>query len=164
MRNSNIWYKEFQYLGDTHSDSLSIFLGPIKYLNSTFLNGNLIGRKEHWGSNQGDVVYKISSKDLNNGKNVLAVRIIDVWGNAGFKKGVTPNILDDQNDSIHPYQRKKKVKKYCIIYVERKKFWEGGYVSSFFYIFYVCLCVCLFLCFNNYFFIIILIYITIDIP
>ena len=115
--NGVVWFRqEFQFLGDTHSDSLALFLGPIKYLNSTFLNGKLIGRKEHWGSNEGDVVYKISSKELKKGKNILTVRVIDVWGNAGFKKGVTPNILDDQNQELMALQDDWKYKRSAVLF------------------------------------------------
>ena len=76
---------------DTYSDSLAIFLGPIKYLNSTFLNGNLIGRKEHWGSNEGGChVHKISSKELKKGENILTVRgVTDVWEMLDSKRVMT---------------------------------------------------------------------------
>ncbi len=115
--NGVVWFRQkFQFLGDTHSDSLAIFLGPIKYLNSTFLNGNLIGRKEHWGSNEGNVVYKISSKELKKGENILTVRVIDVWGNAGFKKGVIPKILDDQNQDLITLQDNWKYKRSAILF------------------------------------------------
>jgi sialate O-acetylesterase len=115
--NGVVWFRqEFQYSEDIRSDSLALFLGPIKHLNSTFLNGKLIGRKEHWGSNQGDVVYKISSKELKKGKNILAVRVIDVWGTAGFKKGVTPKILNDQNEELIVLQDYWKFKRSAILF------------------------------------------------
>ena len=85
--NGVVWFRqEFQFSGDTRSDSLALFLGPIKHLNSTFLNGKLIGRKEHWGSNQGDVVYKISSKELKKGKNILSCSSHRCVGNGWIQK------------------------------------------------------------------------------
>jgi sialate O-acetylesterase len=115
--NGVVWFRqEFQYSEDIRSDSLAIFLGPVTHLNSTFLNGNLIGRKEHWGSNQGDVVYKIPSKELKKGKNVLTVRVIDVWGTAGFKKGVIPKILDDQNMELIALQDYWKFKRSAVLF------------------------------------------------
>ena len=76
----------------------------------------MIGRKEHWGSNEVDIIYKISSKELKKGKNILTVRVIDVWGNAGFKKGVTPKILDDQNQDLITLQDNWKYKRSAVLF------------------------------------------------
>ncbi len=83
--NGLAWFRqEFTFEGDINSDEYDIFLGKIEDLNAVFINGILVGRTEHWGDNNEDQQYQIPSKLLRKEKNLLAVRVIDVWERGGL--------------------------------------------------------------------------------
>ncbi len=79
-----VWYrKEFIFNGDISREEYKLFLGPIDDLDATFLNGVKIGGKEGW---QTDRVYTIPAGLLKNGRNVVAVRVMDNAGGGGIYK------------------------------------------------------------------------------
>ena len=83
--NGMIWFRqEFIFDGDINSDDYQIYLGKVEDLNTTFINGIQVGRKENWGDNNKPQQYAIPKGVLKKGKNVLAVRVIDVWGTGGL--------------------------------------------------------------------------------
>lgn len=103
--NGMAWFRqEFTFNGDTDSDDYQINLGKVEDLNTTFINDMQVGRKEHWGGNSEDQVYSIPGGVLKKGKNVLAVRVIDVWERGGLlsrsfimsKEGKEVEILSDR--------------------------------------------------------------------
>ena len=80
-----IWYrKEFTFNDDNSKEGYKLFLGPIDDLDATYLNGTKIGEDEGW---QKDRIYNIPSKLLKDGKNVIAVRVLDNVGGGGLYKG-----------------------------------------------------------------------------
>ena len=89
-----VWYrKEFTFNGDISKDGYKLFLGAIDDLDATYLNGINIGEDEGW---QKDRIYNIPPNLLNDGRNVLAVRVLDNAGGGGIYKG-NPSINDENN-------------------------------------------------------------------
>ncbi|MFT4847983.1 MAG: sialate O-acetylesterase [Sediminicola sp.] len=87
-----VWYrKEFIFNGDSSKEGYKLFLGPIDDLDATYLNGIKIGEDEGW---QKDRIYNIQPKLLKDGKNVLAVRVLDNAGGGGIYKG-DPSIKNE---------------------------------------------------------------------
>ncbi len=87
-----VWYrKEFTFNGDISKEGYKLFLGPIDDLDATYLNGIKIGEDEGW---QKDRTYNIPPKLLKEGKNVLAVRVLDNVGGGGIYKG-NPSIKNE---------------------------------------------------------------------
>ena len=87
-----VWYrKEFTFNGDISKKGYKLFLGAIDDLDATYLNGVKIGEDEGW---QKDRIYNIPPKLLKDGRNVLAVRVLDNAGGGGMYKG-DPSIKYD---------------------------------------------------------------------
>lgn len=83
--NGMVWFRqEFTWIEDVDADNLQINLGIVDDLNTVFINGTMVGRKENWGGKDGDQIYPIPVSFLNKGKNILAIRVIDVWGRGGL--------------------------------------------------------------------------------
>ena len=83
--NGMAWFRqEFSFDGVSSSDDYQIYLGKVEDLNTVFINGTMVGRKEHWGNNDDKQQYAIPSGVLKKGKNTLAVRVIDVWERGGL--------------------------------------------------------------------------------
>lgn len=99
--NGMAWFRqEFTFGEDTGSDEYQIFLGKVDDLNTTFINGTMVGRKEHWGGNDKEQRYTIPAGLLKKGRNVLAVRVIDVWEKGGLLS--RPAILTKEGKEIQP--------------------------------------------------------------
>lgn len=83
--NGMAWFRQkFAFEGNPNSDDYRIFLGKVEDLNTTFINGTMVGRKEHWGNNEEKQSYAIPARVLKKGENILAVRVIDVWEKGGL--------------------------------------------------------------------------------
>ncbi|WP_127139992.1 sialate O-acetylesterase [Flagellimonas marinaquae] len=99
--NGMAWFRqEFTFGGNPNSDDYCIFLGRVDDLNTVFINGSLVGRKEHWGNNEDEQSYAIPSGVLKKGKNILAVRVIDVWEKGGLLQ--QPSIQNNEGKVIQP--------------------------------------------------------------
>lgn len=98
--NGMVWFrKEFTFNGDVESSDYELVLGQIEDLSTIFLNGELVGRLEHWGEQNTNILYRIPKGLLIKGKNVLAVRVIDVWDRGGI---LTQTMLKDvQNEIVY---------------------------------------------------------------
>lgn len=90
--NGMVWFrKEFTFDGDVDKEGYTLVMSRVEDLDATFLNGKLIGRNEKWGKPDSD--YPVPPGLLKQGKNVLAVRVIDVWGTGGIVGEEAPVIL-----------------------------------------------------------------------
>jgi sialate O-acetylesterase len=96
--NGMAWFRqEFTFNGNIN-DSLQINLGKVEDLNTTFINGIIVGRKEHWGGNNKEQIFSIPDGVLKKGKNTLAVRVIDVWEKGGLLS--QPTMQTKRGDKI----------------------------------------------------------------
>ncbi|MFT6855852.1 MAG: sialate O-acetylesterase [Cyclobacteriaceae bacterium] len=97
--NGLAWYRQEFFLDKAALDDVrKLFLGDVQDLNTTFINGQMVGRVESWGKNTIDHVYDIPSGLLLEGRNVMAVRVIDVWENGGIFD--VPKLLDTNEQLV----------------------------------------------------------------
>ena len=103
--NGMAWFRqEFTFDGDVSSDDYHLYLGYVEDLNSAFINGTMVGRKEYWGDNNKEQQFPIPEGILKKGKNVLAVRVIDVWDKGGLLS--QPKIKTIEGKVIKPLNNK----------------------------------------------------------
>ncbi len=80
-----VWFrKEFSLSGDEENTNLKLFLGTIDDIDATYLNGIKIGGFEKDGFWKQERSYDIPAGLLKQGKNTVAIRVIDVRGGGGI--------------------------------------------------------------------------------
>ncbi len=106
-RSNFVWYrKEFELAEDLKDEEeLAVVLGRIDDFDEVYLNGRLIGytrddrplgRSNSWREYR---IYVLLDEYLNrDGKNVLAVRVEDIGGNAGIYEGPIGIVPSDEYD------------------------------------------------------------------
>jgi sialate O-acetylesterase len=83
----SVWFRrEFDLPTNWAGKELSLSLGALDDFDTTYINGVEIGRtgketRNHWSHPR---VYPVPASVLRAGRNVIAVRIFDQWGNGGF--------------------------------------------------------------------------------
>jgi sialate O-acetylesterase len=88
-----LWYRtDFEFDGDVSASGWSLYLGPVDDIDATYLNGTKIGGYETDGHWQTVRDYPILAGLLKPGKNVIAVRVIDLRGGGGFYGGDAPSL------------------------------------------------------------------------
>ena len=88
-----LWYRtDFEFDGDVSASGWSLYLGPVDDIDATYLNGTKIGGYETDGHWQTVRDYPIPAGLLKPGKNVIAVRVIDLRGGGGFYGGDAPEL------------------------------------------------------------------------
>jgi sialate O-acetylesterase len=105
-----VWFRtEFNFTGNPNSGGWSLYLGPVDDIDATYLNGVKIGGYETDGHWQTVREYSIPAGSLKPGKNVIAVRVIDLRGGGGFYGGDAPELRNARerialggNWSYHP--------------------------------------------------------------
>jgi sialate O-acetylesterase len=96
-----IWFKkEFSFSGDVHSDAYSLFLGPVDDIDITYLNGVRIGGIEQDGNWQVVRDYPVPPGTLKEGRNSVAVRVIDLRGGGGIYGSDAPELRKDNQRLI----------------------------------------------------------------
>ncbi len=77
-----VWFrKEFQVPADINLSDVMLELGPIDDIDSTFVNGILVGTKTVWNE---DRAYKIPTGVLKTSGNLIAVKVTDNGGGGGI--------------------------------------------------------------------------------
>ena len=77
-----VWLrKEVQLPEDFKNQDLELSLGRIIHRDETYFNGNLVGQESN---NQTYRKYKIPRNLVKNGKNIIAVRVLNRWGQGGL--------------------------------------------------------------------------------
>ena len=77
-----VWFrKSFELPADWEASDLTLHLGPIDDIDTTFVNGVQVGGKDLWLAGRD---YKVPSNVLRRGRNVIAVRILDTGGDGGI--------------------------------------------------------------------------------
>jgi sialate O-acetylesterase len=80
-----VWYRrEFDIPAAWAGQELTLELGPIDDMDTTWLNGRRVGGFEHQGVWHKPRLYKIPADVARPGRNVLAVRVLDTGGRGGF--------------------------------------------------------------------------------
>ncbi|MCW3116190.1 MAG: hypothetical protein JWM28_272 [Chitinophagaceae bacterium] len=74
-----VWFRKEFELPDGKSATLN--LGPVDDMDSTFINGKLVGSTDEWNK---DRVYSIDATVLHSGKNVIVVKVRDDAGGGGI--------------------------------------------------------------------------------
>lgn len=76
------WYRRaFDAPADWAGKDLTLSLGPIDDIDTTFFNGEKIGSKDVWNAER---VYKVPGKLVKVGRNVIAIRVFDNQGGGGM--------------------------------------------------------------------------------
>ncbi len=86
-----VWFRKvFNYSGKIPGKGLTLHLGAIDDMDAAYVNGMKIGQIEKTGFYQFPREYKIPGNILKEGKNVIAVRVIDNGGGGGIydKNGI----------------------------------------------------------------------------
>jgi sialate O-acetylesterase len=77
-----VWFRrEFDLPSTWQGQKLTLGLGPIDDIDTTFVNGVKVGQMNRYDQNR---VYSIPATALKPGKNVIAVRVMDTGGNGGL--------------------------------------------------------------------------------
>jgi sialate O-acetylesterase len=80
-----VWFrKEIDIPAGWKNDDLILELGPIDDIDITYFNGTRIGGYESMGFWETNRKYKIASGLVKEGKNVIAVRVVDLQGGGGI--------------------------------------------------------------------------------
>ncbi|MFH1744267.1 MAG: sialate O-acetylesterase [bacterium] len=78
-----VWFrKEINIPENWVGKQLTLSLGPINDMNRTWFNGTQVGSHEVWGGWEKPSVYAVPGKLVKPGRNVIAVRVLDI-GNLG---------------------------------------------------------------------------------
>jgi len=72
--------------------ALTLHLGRIDDIDTTWVNGKLIGQTNGWFDLRS---YKLSPKDLKKGRNTISVRVIDTYGGGGIWDPEQPPYLEN---------------------------------------------------------------------
>ncbi|MFN2372866.1 MAG: sialate O-acetylesterase [Cyclonatronaceae bacterium] len=97
-----IWYrKEFSFSGDVLAEGYSLYLGPVDDIDITYLNGVRIGGTEQDGNWQVVRDYPVPPGTLVQGRNVVAVRIIDLRGGGGIYGNEAPELRENKQGLIN---------------------------------------------------------------
>jgi sialate O-acetylesterase len=77
-----VWFRrEFELPEAWANKDVMLHLGPIDDMDTTWVNGTKVGGREQWTDPRD---YKIPSRLLKPGKNVIAVRVLDTGGDGGI--------------------------------------------------------------------------------
>ena len=77
-----VWFRrEFDLPKDWEGKDLMLHLGPVDDMDTTYVNNERVGAMHEWTLLRD---YKVSSKILKPGKNLIAVRVLDTGGNGGI--------------------------------------------------------------------------------
>jgi sialate O-acetylesterase len=97
-----VWFrKDFNYDGKLYPEGFKIFLGPIDDMDLVFVNGKKVGGIEEGGFWTKAREYEIPEGLLKEGKNVVAVRVVDTRGGGGIYGDKDLAILKGQNEVIN---------------------------------------------------------------
>jgi sialate O-acetylesterase len=98
-----IWFRRSVDLPEEMSGKeLTLSLGPIDDMDRTYFNGQLVGSHEIAGFWQAERNYDIPKDLARQGKNMIAVRVLDnqggggIWGKPGSMK-----LMEKDNQSVH---------------------------------------------------------------
>lgn len=88
-----VWFrKEFELPKNLYPEGFELNLGPIDDMDVVYINGIKIGGIEEDGFWSKDRVYSIPESTLKEGKNIVAVRVIDTRGGGGiYGKNISIN-------------------------------------------------------------------------
>ncbi len=77
-----VWFRRaFELPADWAGHQLSLSLGPVDDIDTTWVNGLKVGQMNRYDLNR---VYTVPPEALKPGNNVVAVRVLDTGGNGGF--------------------------------------------------------------------------------
>ena len=77
-----VWFRRaFDLPADWAGQSLTLGLGPIDDIDTTWVNGIKVGQVNRYDQNR---VYTVPVQALKPGKNVISVRVLDTGGDGGF--------------------------------------------------------------------------------
>lgn len=80
-----VWFrKEFEFPSDLYPESFKVFLGKIDDMDAVYFNGVKIGGLEEMGFYATEREYNLPENAMRDGKNVLAVRVLDTGGGGGM--------------------------------------------------------------------------------
>jgi sialate O-acetylesterase len=92
------WFRQsFTFEEITNSDNLKLNFGRIDGMNAIYINGELLGRFEKWGQ-QKEKKYDIPSGLLKQGKNTIAIRVLNPYSKGGIGTGTPLSIM--QGDDV----------------------------------------------------------------
>ncbi|HKK42284.1 MAG TPA: sialate O-acetylesterase [Bacteroidales bacterium] len=97
-----VWYrKTIDIPAGMKNHDLVLSLGPVDDMDRTYFNGTLVGSNEVSGVWQLDRFYNIPAGIVKEGKNVVAVRVIDTQGGGGiWGKPAQLNLSEKNNKSV----------------------------------------------------------------
>lgn len=78
-----VWYRRTFDLTSVPDGTATLHLGPIDDADYTYVNGVAVGNMSVWDADRN---YKIPSSVLKQGKNTIAVRVLDTGGAGGFSE------------------------------------------------------------------------------
>jgi sialate O-acetylesterase len=91
-----VWFRaEFSVPEEWMNRSVVLDLGPVDDADTTWINGTRIGSTD---GHRAARLYPVVPGILRPGRNVLAVRVLDVGHNGGFQSGAKEVFLRDQTD------------------------------------------------------------------
>lgn len=77
-----VWFrKEIELPASFNQQDLLLSLGRIAHNDVTYFNGKEIGSSS---GNQEERLYQVDQKSVKKGKNIIAVRVLNLWGQGGF--------------------------------------------------------------------------------
>ncbi len=77
-----VWFRRaFNLPAEWSGQKLTLGLGPVDDIDTTFVNGVRVGQMNRYDQNR---VYTITANVLKPGRNVIAVRVMDTGGDGGF--------------------------------------------------------------------------------